>query len=124
MALCHLAVRFLKATKKVACWNLDGFCDPQQGFDGNNLLAPFNFAKIFRVQIRSFGQFLLGKLCLFSVVADCLTNNFPVSQARFSFGIAHNCQELAKMTPELTPATCWYFVGFFDERACRKAPYR
>ena len=104
---------WLKITKKVAWWNLDGLCDPQQGFDGNNLLATFDFAKIFRVQINFFGQFLLGEPGLFSAAANRLANNLPVPQERLSFGIAHNCQKLDKMNPEFTPATCWYFCLLF-----------
>jgi len=109
MALCHLAVCSLKAVKKVACWNLDGFCDPQQGFDGNNLLSTFNLAKIFRVQVNSFGQFLLGELRLFSVVANCLTNNLPVPQARLSFGVAHNCQKLRQNDPGIDTSNMLVF---------------
>jgi hypothetical protein len=116
MASFQMAVCSLKATKKIAYRNLDSLCDPQESFDGNNLLSTFNLAKIFRVKVNSFGQFLLGELSLFSVVANCLTNNLPVPQAQLSFGVAHNCRKLRQNDPGIDTSNmlvfCWFFACF------------
>lgn len=106
----YLRTPLLNAPKEFTNGNFDRLRNPEQSFDGDDLLSALQFANIFWIQGDFFRQFLLSEIRPLPVAADRFTNHFPVRQNCFSFGFSHNSPKLGELTAKWTPATCWYFV--------------
>jgi hypothetical protein len=92
-----------KTAKKFGHWRFHRFGNSQQGFDGNDFLAPFNFAYIFGIQVNQFCQLFLRQLCIFAMQANGFSNEFPVRENRlsFSFVTGHSQKPYARIEESL-----------------------
>ena len=68
----------LKVVKQITNANTQRFGDAHQSMDAHRLLATFNLAKVNRVQVSLFGEFLLTYFRSFSVLTNRLTDELLV----------------------------------------------